>query len=333
MKRSGVTLIELLVVISILVILIGLLLPAVQQARAAANRLKCQNNLKQIGLAALNFESTIGMLPSGATPQPSQISALVLMLPYLEQGNKYNQFNNGTYSLAHPSNYTARCQEVSLYICSSDVSIGVSMDAAPPQGLPALASGRTNYYGNAGAHGWWRDSEGSFVKPTGLAGVFGFDSHTRIRDIVDGTSQTALFAEIKRGAFPNHDRLDVVNVLPPGWGPINANPGLNPNNLKPPIACNSVANGTSLTGLQYFRGTTTASLYTHTVPPNNVDRDCVALPSGNQFHLAARSCHPGGVNVLCADGSVHFIKDTIHIAMWKALGTRAGGEVVAGIGN
>lgn len=327
MRRPGFSLIELLVVIAIIAILVGLVLPAVQAARAAAARARCQNNLKQIGLASQNFESSFGRFPPGAEPQPNAMSVQAILLPYLEQAAKYEQFDPTKPAYPDPSNYTARTQDVAVYLCPSDRSSGFWLDATPSPGQTAGASGRSNYYGNAGAHGWWVESQGSFVKPTNLTGVFGLNTRTRLQDLRDGSSHTALFSEIERGAEPSHDRLDVVNVFPPGWGAPNANPGLNPNNLTPPAACNTTANGNTLTGLQYYRGNATSALYTHTVPPNYRGRDCLSVVAADQFHLAARSYHPGGVNVLYADGSVHFVTDTIQPAVWKALGTRAGGEL------
>ena len=330
MNRRAFTLIELLVVIAIIAILIGLLLPAIQKVRESAARAKCQNNLKQIGLACHNYHDNRNALPMGATLAPSSISVQVLLLPHLEQQNRYNQFDQNQSSFA-AANYYGRVGDISIYLCPSDPSAGFLVDSTPPSGVVAGNCGRSNYYGNAGAHAMLAESNGSIVKPGHLTGVFATGSAIPFANITDGLSQTSLFAEIKRGAAPKRDGMDVTRIAT--WGAANT-AATNPNNFGPiPAALAASANNASAplfsntTGLQYFQGTGNSALYTHTLPPNYTGRDCMAI-TADQLHLAARSYHTGGVNIVLCDGSVRTIKSSIGFDVWTALGTRAGGEAV-----
>jgi prepilin-type N-terminal cleavage/methylation domain-containing protein/prepilin-type processing-associated H-X9-DG protein len=326
MRRPGVTLIELLVVIAIIAVLIVLLLPAVQKVREAAARMSCTNNLKQIALAAHNYHGAFNGFPPGAAPWPAQASALALLLPYLEQGNAYQQFDFSRDVYADPVNGLARAQQVQTFLCRSDPSQGYYRSPFPP----GEESGKSNYAANLGAHGWWKEQNGTQVKDPTLNGVFAWNSSTRLGDITDGSSNTLLFAEVKRGASPAHDNLDVTVLMSPSWDNRPYNPATNPNNLSPHPACNSPATTLNYTGLQYYRGFWITAFYSHTVPPNSRARDCIRWLTFDQGHLAARSYHPGGVNASFADGSVRFIGDSIQLSTWKKLGTRSGGEVLDG---
>jgi prepilin-type N-terminal cleavage/methylation domain-containing protein len=191
MRRKGFTLIELLVVIAIIGILIALLLPAVQKVREAANRTKCSNNLKQIGLAIHNYHSTFNTLPPGAIPTPALGSTLVILLPYFEQANKYNQFDFTQDFNSGANNAAAREQDLPILLCPSDPSNGFERD-----GANGPTKGRSNYFANLGAHAWWRNNDPA------TAGLFFYSNPVapvRLTDIQDGTSNTAMYSEIKRG--------------------------------------------------------------------------------------------------------------------------------------
>src|SRR5205809_396349 len=121
-RRKGFTLIELLVVIAIIAVLIALLVPAVQKVREAANRTQCQNNMRQLGLGLHNYISVMGVLPMGRQPT-TNASVLAQILPYLEQANKYAKFDF-TQDLNSPANAAAQAQDVPIFLCPSDPSVG-----------------------------------------------------------------------------------------------------------------------------------------------------------------------------------------------------------------
>jgi prepilin-type N-terminal cleavage/methylation domain-containing protein len=213
--RRGFTLIELLVVIAIIAILIGLLLPAVQKIREAANRMKCSNNLKQISLAAHNYESSNGMFPPGINMN-TYVGTLAYLLPYLEQDNLYNQINPDQFSLPPGGTtgpwwgvaYAQAQARISMYLCPSDSqevpTTGVmAYYYTTPGSLaygwfgPTTPLGRTNYAANAGALGKTGDA---FWDQ--WAGPYHQNSRTTFGSITDGTSNTIAFGETLGGTAP-----------------------------------------------------------------------------------------------------------------------------------
>ncbi|MBO0697640.1 MAG: DUF1559 domain-containing protein [Zavarzinella sp.] len=366
-RRGGFTLIELLVVIAIIAILIGLLLPAVQKIREAANRMKCSNNLKQVGLAAHNYESTNGYLPPqkgsvilGGTVFFNDASIQAQMLAYVEQSNKFNQFNFN-YSVwgdfpgpgmpASPNiNLPARSQDVPIYLCPSDPSsMKMSANFSNPSDMSVL-DGRLNYFGCLGATGAYGNVGGKApAAPPDRAGIFAFTSPPSGNQILtgmplgtigDGTSNTAMFAEVMRSTWPQpppSGKDNTVIILGSATDPANGDA-----TTQSSCATGSPFSvGIKYVGLNYSRNLVGTSVYTHTLPPNWNKK----VLSGQQryncgwydstygieyIHVAASSFHSGGVNVGMADGSVRFVRDSIDFTAWRAMGTANGGEVISG---
>jgi len=352
--RRGFTLIELLVVIAIIAVLIALLLPAVQAAREAARRSQCVNNLKQMGLATMNFESSNSMFPPGWGPNPldfgtGRASVQAIILPFLENAAAYSAFNfyftmnnAGAPPGGASQNYTAQIQIVSTFVCPSDPSttkysgyLGYSNYFASLGGTASAIYGGTGIKGeetNVATTGIFNVSldEGQQQKlsdGTANPNYFRVTSKVTIASITDGTSNTAMYAETRRSplAAKNLADLNTINVISSGF-----------NNYQLTLpACNS-ASYTSFfyRGQMYYRNFGPTSLYSHTLPPNYKGYDCGGYAGDAVWnfianHIAARSYHSGGVNVGFADGSVRFIKDSISPDTWRALGTKAGNEVIS----
>jgi prepilin-type N-terminal cleavage/methylation domain-containing protein/prepilin-type processing-associated H-X9-DG protein len=359
--RKAFTLIELLVVIAIIAILIGLLLPAVQKVREAASRMKCSNNLKQMGLAAHNYESTNGYLPpqfgtvnvNGAVGT-NDASPQALILPYVEQANKYNQFNfnyktwNDAAAVAGlPAmpgvNRAARSQDIPIYLCPSDGS--PTQRASDDSNLANGAQGRLNYlaclgttstglFGTAAGPGGGIFSRGTVAAGQVLKGV-------PIVTITDGTTNTALFAEVMRTTHPwpavSGVRDNTVIILDASVTAASQASDADGRGIPSCATGNPWNSSIKYVGLQFERDLWGTTYYTHTLPPNWNRK----VGSGNQqyncgdtsithFHVAASSYHTGGVNACMADGSVRFVRDAITFSTWQAMGSMAGGEVVPG---
>ncbi len=245
-RRSdrGFTLIELLVVIAIIAILIALLLPAVQQAREAARRTQCKNNLKNLGLAFHNYHDTFNIFPQGYTfapPDHSTRSALTLILPYIEQGNLYQSIDASTPMFNGPAGYNAAilAQNVAAAATPLNIFMCPSCPANPtddylypagafPGGWPTTnctwRGGRTDYGGTTGVRGAFGnlaynnnqggDREGALV----MAGIGG--STSRMRDFTDGTSNTFLLGE-RTGGTSLYYKRQINSALPAVLGATN----------------------------------------------------------------------------------------------------------------
>jgi prepilin-type N-terminal cleavage/methylation domain-containing protein/prepilin-type processing-associated H-X9-DG protein len=349
--RRGFTLIELLVVIAIVAILIGLLLPAVQKVRDAASRARCANHLKQLGLAAHHYESDHQCLPPsqhtavvGGNTRSSGASPQALLLPYVEQAARYGRFdlNYNVYTdlPIDPSippkagaNAAARAHDVPVYLCPSDPSDATSHGA-----------GRLNYFGSLGAQAHQRGSgtgDGVFAIPFPANGQL--MRGVRMAELADGAAHTALFAETLRGTFPqdaagsyDHTTSMIRRTATNGGGFTAAEtadgrgvPECNPG------AFDRTGTVVRFVGHLYYFNVPQTSLYTHTLPVNwnrrQADPGGLRYPCGSSsftaHHMPAASYHPGGANVCLADGSVRFVADAVDFDVWRAMGSRAGGEV------
>ncbi|GAA4427985.1 DUF1559 domain-containing protein [Bremerella cremea] len=292
-KNSGFTLVELLVVIAIIGVLIALLLPAVQQAREAARRMQCSNNLKQVSLAMHNYHDTFGTLPPGAL-NVNTLGWHAFILPFIEQGPMHDQFsfaagdwNAGT-NKEGPNKNIFGLNRIDMYMCPS------SPRTETTHGSSTLGDGRkpftTHYYGVMGPYGT-NATDGSTYphepNPSGhggfcKGGMFLVDASVKFRDVTDGLSNTYALSEIggDNGSYASWVR------------------GVKGNGM---AASKNIRYGI---GLQNESG-------------------------GNFNNISFSSEHPGGVQFALGDASVSFVAETIDFSVYQSHASKAGGEPIS----
>ena len=287
-SRSAFTLVELLVVIAIIGVLVALLLPAVQAAREAARRSSCQNNLKQIALAAHNYHDTTGKLPPASTATNlAGSSGFAAILPFVEQSNLYTlyDFSKGN---SDPVNLAAVSQRIPTYLCPSCVFAR----AVPITGCDANNRAPGTYAFCTGSTDSWGTLNGS--PPTNGAISTAGSPPTNMASILDGTSNTLMVGEAH---WNFRDYL---------WA------------ASPPTPCSGQVRG----GFSYWSSPYPLATGFTTRGPFNPK-----AMAGDSTRLSNfRSNHPGGVNMANVDGSIRFWAETIDHALLDAAATRDGGE-------
>ena len=306
--KRGFTLIELLVVIAIIAILIALLLPAVQQAREAARRTQCKNNLKQIGLALHNYHDTYGLMPYGWDTRGMAWSGHIL--PQIEQANLYNtlifqESGPGNWSSNGSPNELAAGTLIEAFRCPSmPITEHVSSNSGIPGRVPI------SYRGNAGSLSSSDDTSTIVIPGTKSLemldqdGIFYACSRTKFRDITDGTSTTLLVVE----------SLTDPNFVKDGQGMDYWAIG---SPQADPCRCTGSNNGTEFSELV---GSTIVGLNLRKLDP---------AAHGRLMELSFGSYHVGGAQIALCDGSSRFVSENIDLGIWQALGSRDNGEVIS----
>jgi prepilin-type N-terminal cleavage/methylation domain-containing protein/prepilin-type processing-associated H-X9-DG protein len=329
LRRRGFTLIELLVVIAIIAVLISLLLPAVQSAREAARRIQCVNNLKQLGLAVMNYESANSALPPQQTgiwlgnAQPTSYTSwgvTARLTPFMEAGPMYNAMNF-TLKYSDATNTTVSYLQICYLICPSEVNT-TTPDPTKPFGV-------SNYGWNVGD---WYVFGGGGATPN--RSPFFVNTSRSLAAFTYGLSNTVLAAEVKANQPLYKSCATPAGISATSYPSVLASPAFIQANF---------TNGckVDIGHVKWSIGSACYDGFTTALPPNSkvlvgtpqvdIDYDTNDENNGGPTFAAitARSYHPGGVNSLFGDGSVHFVKSNVNGDTWRALGSIAGGEVVS----
>jgi prepilin-type N-terminal cleavage/methylation domain-containing protein len=329
-RRKALTLIELLVALAIIGLLVALLIPAVQQARESSRRIRCQGNLRQLGIGLSNYQATAGVYPFGVGADgdgaiPTYTSASnrrysmhAQLLPYIEQAGLFSALNfsvppffpddNG---VPDPEdgpgpNFTVAAVTIDTFLCPADFNR-----------MPSWPWGPVNY----------RSCNGSTWSGRAGDGMFGQSTRIGPADVRDGLSNTAAMSERLRG----HDDFENVDVtsdqfrLAAPWDEAGFTQWCASLSDAEAIALpKHYSNAT--TGLTWLEGNMSWTRYNHVLTPGS--KTCINGVTWNGVIMTAGSRHAGGLGLLLGDGSVRFVKQTVSPPIWRALGTIAGGETL-----